>query len=134
MLSISRRCVPFTPFEKDLAAAVVTLVSATGVYAPGQEPFPTEDPGDISYRVIAGDADVGVPGDHAIADVARILGRERLLAGGVDAGRGDQRHDRRGQVFFKGSEGNTTTGDRQHYSSSRNTSMICELSGASPMS
>ena len=59
MLSISRRCVPFTPFEKDLAAAVVTLVSATGVYAPGQEPFPTEDPGDISYRVIAGDADVG---------------------------------------------------------------------------
>ena len=59
MLSISRRCVPFTPFEKDLAGAVVTLVSATGVYAPGQEPFPTEDPGDISYRAIAGDADVG---------------------------------------------------------------------------
>jgi len=52
MLSISRRCVPFTPFEKDLAAAVVTLVSATGVYAPGQEPFPTEDPGDITYRTI----------------------------------------------------------------------------------
>ena len=59
MLSISRRCVPFTPFEKDLATAVVTLVSATGVYAPGQEPFPTEDPGDITYRAIAGDADVG---------------------------------------------------------------------------
>src|SRR5437773_10928597 len=52
MLTISRRCVPFTPFEKDLATAVVTLVSATGVYAPGQEPFPTEDPGDITYRTI----------------------------------------------------------------------------------
>ena len=52
MLNIARRCVPFTPFEKDLATATVALVSATGVYAPGQEPFPTEDPGDVSYRVI----------------------------------------------------------------------------------
>jgi glycine/betaine/sarcosine/D-proline reductase family selenoprotein B len=52
MLNIARRCVPFTPFEKDLATATVALVSATGVYAPGQEPFPTEDPGDITYRTI----------------------------------------------------------------------------------
>ena len=52
MLNIARRCVPFTPFEKDLATATVALVSATGVYAPGQEPFPTEDPGDISYRTV----------------------------------------------------------------------------------
>ncbi len=54
MLSIARRCVPFTPFDKDLSTAIVTLVSATGVYLPDQEPFPTEDPGDISYRVIPG--------------------------------------------------------------------------------
>lgn len=52
MLSIARRCIPFTPFEKDLSTAIVTLVSATGVYAADQEPFPTEDPGDITYRVI----------------------------------------------------------------------------------
>ena len=52
MLTIARRCVPFTPFEKDLATATVALVSATGVYAPGQEPFPTEDPGDITVRTI----------------------------------------------------------------------------------
>src|SRR5207247_5435304 len=52
MLNIARRCVPFTPFEKDLATATVALVSATGVYAPGQEPFPTEDPGDITVRTI----------------------------------------------------------------------------------
>ena len=58
MLSISRRCVPFTPFDKDLATATVALVSATGVYAPGQDAFPTEDPGDITYRVIEGGADV----------------------------------------------------------------------------
>lgn len=55
MLNIARRCVPFTPFDKDLATATVALVSATGVYLPGQEPFPTEDPGDTSYRVIPGD-------------------------------------------------------------------------------
>jgi D-proline reductase (dithiol) PrdB len=54
MLNIARKCVPFTPFDRTLATAIVTLVSATGVYAPGQEPFPTEDPGDVTYRVIDG--------------------------------------------------------------------------------
>jgi D-proline reductase (dithiol) PrdB len=54
MLNIARRCVPFTRFEKDLSTATVALVSATGVYPAGQEPFPTVDPGDISYRVIDG--------------------------------------------------------------------------------
>ncbi len=52
MLNIARRCVPFTPYEKELSAATVALVSAAGVYLPDQEAFPTEDPGDISYRVI----------------------------------------------------------------------------------
>jgi D-proline reductase (dithiol) PrdB len=52
MLNIARRCVPFTPFDKDLSTATVTLVSATGIYAPDQEPFPTVDPGDVSYRTI----------------------------------------------------------------------------------
>ncbi len=54
MLSIARRCVPFTPFEKDLSTATVALVSATGVYPADQEPFPTVDPGDVTYRVIDG--------------------------------------------------------------------------------
>ncbi len=54
MLNIARRCVPFTPYDKDLATATVALVSATGVYAPDQEPFPTVDPGDVSFRTIAG--------------------------------------------------------------------------------
>src|SRR5688500_13391203 len=58
MLSISRKCVPFTPFDKELASATVTLACATGVYAPGQEPFPLEDPGDESYREIAADTAV----------------------------------------------------------------------------
>jgi len=36
MLNIARRCVPFTPYDKTLSQAIVTIVSATGVYAPGQ--------------------------------------------------------------------------------------------------
>lgn len=52
MLNIARRCVPYTPFEKDLATATVTLVSATGVYGAGQEAFPVADPGDVTYRII----------------------------------------------------------------------------------
>ncbi len=97
MLTISRRCVPFTPFDKDLGTAVVTLVSATGVYAPDQEPFPTEDPGDITNRVIDGAADVGALRiahhhyDHSEADTdpnivfplqtLRELAEEGLIAG-----------------------------------------------------
>jgi D-proline reductase (dithiol) PrdB len=57
VLSIARRCVPFTPFDKDLATATVALVCATGVYLPEQEPFPTEDPGDVSYRIIPAETD-----------------------------------------------------------------------------
>lgn len=54
MLNIARRCVPYTPFDKDLATATVTLVTATGVYAADQEAFPTVDPGDVTYRIIEG--------------------------------------------------------------------------------
>jgi D-proline reductase (dithiol) PrdB len=52
MLNIARRCVPFTPYDRDLSKATVALISAAGVYLPDQEAFPTEDPGDVSYRVI----------------------------------------------------------------------------------
>ena len=74
MLSIARRCVPFTPFDKDLSTATVTLVSATGVYPADSEAFPTVDPGDVSYRTVAGSADLSSLRiahhhyDHAEAD------------------------------------------------------------------
>jgi D-proline reductase (dithiol) PrdB len=55
MLNIARKCVPYTPFDKDLATAVVTLVTATGVHQHDQEPFVTEDPGEVTYRVIDGE-------------------------------------------------------------------------------
>jgi D-proline reductase (dithiol) PrdB len=54
MLTIARKCVPFTPFDKELSTAIVTIVSATGVSLPDQPPFPEEDPGDTTYRLIPG--------------------------------------------------------------------------------
>lgn len=59
MLNIARKCVPYTPFDKDLATATVTLVCATGVFLEDQQPFPGEDPGDVTYRLIPGDAPLG---------------------------------------------------------------------------
>lgn len=74
MLNIARKCVPFTPYDKDLSSATVTLVCATGVFLADQEPFPAEDPGDISYRVIPREAEtrdmriVHAHYDHSEAD------------------------------------------------------------------
>ena len=56
MLTISRRAIPYTPFDKELSSSIITLATATGIYAADQEPFPAEDPGDATYRIIAGDA------------------------------------------------------------------------------
>jgi D-proline reductase (dithiol) PrdB len=103
MLSIARKCVPFTPFDRELATAVVTLVSAVGVYLPDQEPFPTEDPGDISHRVIPGDADVSTLRiahhhyDHAEADadpniVFPLQSLRELAAAGVIGGVNDKHY------------------------------------------
>ncbi|HEX6159453.1 MAG TPA: glycine/sarcosine/betaine reductase selenoprotein B family protein [Thermoanaerobaculia bacterium] len=97
MLNISRRCVPYTPFDKELSTAIVTLVSATGVYLPDQEPFPPEDPGDVSYRIIPAETETSTLKiahhhyDHSEADgdpnivfpldTLRELAGEGLIAG-----------------------------------------------------
>ena len=103
MLSIARRCVPFTPFDKDLSTAVVALVSATGVYGPDQEPFPTEDPGDVTYRIIESGADVSALRiahhhyDHSEADadpniVFPLATLRELADEGVIAGVNDKHY------------------------------------------
>jgi D-proline reductase (dithiol) PrdB len=59
-MTISRKCVPFTPFEGDLAKITVSLVTAGGVHLRDQEPFNIADElGDLSYRVIPEDVDSG---------------------------------------------------------------------------
>jgi len=72
---IARRCIPFTPFEGELAKASVALVTAGGVHRRDQQPFNIADElGDLSFRPIAGDAataDLMVTHhhyDHADAD------------------------------------------------------------------
>ena len=58
MTTLSRKCVPFTPFEGELARATVSIVSAGGVHLKEQEPFNTADElGDLTFRVIADDVD-----------------------------------------------------------------------------
>jgi D-proline reductase (dithiol) PrdB len=103
MLNISRRCVPYTPFDKDLATATVALVTATGVYAPGQEAFSTEDPGDVEYRVIEGATETSSLKiahhhyDHAEADadpniVFPLDSLRELVADGVIAAVNDKHY------------------------------------------
>jgi D-proline reductase (dithiol) PrdB len=80
-----------------LSTAIVTLVSATGVHLSADDAFPSDDPGDISYRVIPGDVDVASLRithhhyDHSEADAdpnivfplesLRELAREGVIAG-----------------------------------------------------
>src|ERR687893_2216339 len=57
-MTISRKCVPFTPFEGQLARATVAIVTAGGVHLKEQEPFNIADElGDLGYRVIPPDAE-----------------------------------------------------------------------------
>jgi D-proline reductase (dithiol) PrdB len=57
-MAISRKCVPFTPFEGELRRATVALVTAGGVHLKDQDPFNIADElGDLSYRVIPSEAE-----------------------------------------------------------------------------
>ena len=94
-LKMSRKCLPYTPFRKELREATLAIVSLAGVYLASQEPFNLES--DASYRVIPGDAataDLRIAHahyDHADADRdpnimfpldrARELAAEGFIAG-----------------------------------------------------
>ena len=56
-MTFSRKCVPFTPFERELAKSRIAIVTAAGVHLREQEPFNIADElGDLSFRVIPPDA------------------------------------------------------------------------------
>jgi len=71
-MGMSRRCVPFTPFDAKLSESMVALVSKAGVHLKDQELFKLD--GDNTIRVLPGDvtsADLMVTDghyDHADAD------------------------------------------------------------------
>jgi D-proline reductase (dithiol) PrdB len=53
MAEMSRKCVPFTPYDKDLSRATVAIVTAAGVHRKDQEPFNIADElGDLTFRII----------------------------------------------------------------------------------
>ena len=57
-MTISRKCVPFTPFAGDLAKSTVALVTAGGVHLKDQDAFNIADElGDLTYRIIPEDVD-----------------------------------------------------------------------------
>ena len=57
-MTLSRKCVPFTPFEGELSKATVAIDSAGGVHLRSQEPFNIADElGDLTFRLIPPDAD-----------------------------------------------------------------------------
>ena len=57
-MTLSRKCVPFTPFDRGLAKANIAIVTAAGVHLRDQERFNTADElGDLTYRVIPDDVE-----------------------------------------------------------------------------
>src|SRR5207237_5186514 len=57
-MTISRKCVPFTPFERELSKSTIAIVTAGGVHLKDQEPFNiAEELGDLTYREILPDVD-----------------------------------------------------------------------------
>ena len=69
-MSLSRKCVPFTPFEGELAKSTVALVTAAGVHLKDQEPFNIADElGDLGYRIIPEDVDATLIMDGGLTDI-----------------------------------------------------------------
>lgn len=57
MTTMSRKCVPYTPFDRELSKATIAIVTAGGVHRKDQTAFNIADElGDLTFRIIAGDA------------------------------------------------------------------------------
>lgn len=55
-MKLSRKCVPFTPFDGDLTKSTIAIVTAAGVHEKDQEAFNIADElGDLTYRVMGED-------------------------------------------------------------------------------
>lgn len=57
-MTVSRKFVPFTPFDGELAKSTVALVTAAGVHLKDQEPFNIADElGDLGFRLFPEDVE-----------------------------------------------------------------------------
>jgi D-proline reductase (dithiol) PrdB len=53
LAELSRKCVPFTPLDRELSRATVAIVTAGGVHRKDQEGFNIADElGDLTFRII----------------------------------------------------------------------------------
>ena len=53
MAELSRKCVPFTPMDRELSRATVAIVTAGGVHRKDQDGFNIADElGDLTFRII----------------------------------------------------------------------------------
>ncbi|HVG32431.1 MAG TPA: glycine/sarcosine/betaine reductase selenoprotein B family protein [Pyrinomonadaceae bacterium] len=97
-MTMSRKCVPFTPFDRTLEKSTIAIVTAGGVHLKDQEPFNIADElGDLGYREIPQDVEADQlmvthhHYDHSDADadinvvfpidVLRDLEREGVIGG-----------------------------------------------------
>src|SRR5215471_11311745 len=74
MLELSRSCIPYTPLRRDLKDCRIALVSTSGAYAEGMQPF-TEN--DLSFRLI--------PADTPTAKIRFVPGHFDTSKGAEDA-------------------------------------------------
>ena len=82
-IQIARACVPYTPFRKQVEESRFALVTTSGAYAEGMEPFTDND---LSFRMIPQDAESAslkvVSGHYdpasAEADINSVFPIERL--------------------------------------------------------
>jgi D-proline reductase (dithiol) PrdB len=54
MLEISRSCIPYTPLKRGLKECRIALVSTSGAYVEGMQPFSDND---LTFRLIPADTD-----------------------------------------------------------------------------
>src|SRR6266446_4897715 len=54
MLELSRSCIPYTPLKRDLKDCRIALVTTSGAYVEGMQPFIEND---LSFRLIPTDTD-----------------------------------------------------------------------------
>jgi D-proline reductase (dithiol) PrdB len=58
MSTLSRKCVPFTPFDRALDKSTIAIVTAGGVHLKDQEAFNiSNELGDLTYRIIPPDVE-----------------------------------------------------------------------------
>ena len=62
-MELSRSCIPYTPLKRELKDCRIALVSTSGAYVEGMQPFGEND---LSFRLVPSDTDISrirfVPG------------------------------------------------------------------------